>query len=429
MLTLASTLAMIDRLALNVMIGPVKRDLGGLTDFQVSLIMGIAFTGFYTILSYPAGWIADRYSRRNLIAGGITAWSIMTFLCGMANSFWTLFLARTGVGVGEATLGPAANSMLADYFKPTRLPLAIAIVSSAPFVGQGLANIIGAPLVEYLESMPNMSVPLVGEVYSWQMVFILLGVPGVLIGFMMLTVREPDRQGKKELDKRGVPFSEVWAFIKQRRWFFFLIFTAYLGLSIQGWSLFSWFIEFYIREHDWGRGEIGVTYGLIAMIIGILGAVFSGAFAGWMIGRGSTDAPVRIVLWGTIALIPLVVALWIVPDDMMGIAILIPTTFLMAMPSGLIMTTLQMICPNELRGQTIAFYLISVNFLSYTFAPSLPPLLSELWFDSEDVKGAAISIMAIFTYGGAAICLYFCLRHFREALEVARAWTERSSST
>ena len=154
-LTIASTFSIIDRQILNGMIGPVKRDLGGISDFQVSLIMGFAFTFMYSVLSYPAGWLADRYSRRSLMAGGIATWSILTVFCGLANQYMHLFLARMGVGVGEATLGPAANSVLADYFSTDNLPLAIGIVSAAPFVGQGLANIAGGPLIDYLESTPN----------------------------------------------------------------------------------------------------------------------------------------------------------------------------------------------------------------------------------------------------------------------------------
>ena len=429
LLTLASTISIIDRQVLNVMVGPIKRDLGGLTDFQFSLIAGLAFTTFYSLLSYPAGWIADRYNRRNLMAVGITAWSIMTMACGMAGTYWQLFFTRMGVGVGEATLGPAANSTLADYFKPARLPLAIGVVSAAPFIGQGLANVVGGPLVEYLESVPNIVLPIVGEVYSWQMVFLLLGIPGIIVGALFLTIKEPARQGKMLEQTEAVPFSQVWAFVMDRWRFFALIFAAYLGLSVQGWSLFTWLVEYYIRDFGWTRSEITLTYGPIAGIVGIMGSVGAGAIAGYMLGRGKRDATVRLVFWGTCALIPLAMLLTSVPNAYAGIAILIPVTFLMAMPSGLIMTTLQSICPNELRGQAIAFYLISVNFLAYTFGPSMPPVLTQLFFGSEEGIGDAIAILAIFTYGGAAICLYLCLKHYRAALDLAKEWTEESFSS
>lgn len=421
-LTLASTFSIIDRQILNVMIGPVKRDLGGISDFQVSLIMGFAFTFMYSILSYPAGWLSDRYNRRNLMAAGIASWSLLTMVCGAVSQYWHLFLARMGVGVGEATLGPASNSALADYFDAARLPLAIGVVSSAPFIGQGLANLAGGPLIDYLEATPNYVLPLLGEVYSWQMVFIVVGAPGLLVALAVWVLREPARRGKMNDQGRGVPFSEVWAFVQTRRRFFFLIFLAYLCLATQGWSLFSWLVEFYVRNHQWTRTEIGVVYGSIAMIVGIGGSVIGGVLAGVLIARKVQDATLRIVMYGTLVLLPTATVLTIVPDPWVGIALLIPVTFCMAMPPGLIMATLQAIAPNELRGQMVAFYLIAVNFLSYTFAPSLPALLSDFVFASELALGKSISILAVINYSVAAVCFWFGLKYYRDALDRAQAW-------
>ena len=129
LLTLASTLSFIDRQILNVMIGPIKRDLGGLSDTEISLIIGLAFSLIYSATTLPLARIADRYSRRNVIIAGVFSWSAMTAMAGMANSFWQLFAARMGVGIGEAALGPASTSMLADYFDERRLPLAYGVVA------------------------------------------------------------------------------------------------------------------------------------------------------------------------------------------------------------------------------------------------------------------------------------------------------------
>ncbi len=415
-LTIASTLSFIDRQILNVMIGPVKRDLGGISDTQVSLIMGLAFALFYNFLSYPAGRISDRYNRRNLMVAGVAGWSLMTALCGAASQYWQLFLARMGVGVGEATLGPAANSTLADLFTPERLPFAIGIVSAAPFIGQGLANIVGGPLIDYLEATPNVHLPLLGEVYSWQMVFIIVGLPGLLVAAALLTTREPARRGRDVAEDESVPFRDVWRFVLERKQFFALVFAAYLGLSTQGFSLFSWLVEYYVRNHGWSRTQIGLTYGSIAMIVGIIGSVWSGYYAGRLIARRTADATIRLVLYGTILLLPLATALTLVEDPVVAIWLLIPVTFLMAMPPGLIMTTLQAISPNELRGQMIAFYLISVSFLSYTFAPSLPALVSDYVFGSELALGKSISALAVINYTIAIGCLAASLRYYRQAL-------------
>lgn len=421
-LTLASTLSFIDRQILNVMIGPVKRDLGGISDTQISLIMGLAFALFYNVMSVPMGRLADSANRRNLMVAGVAGWSVMTALCGAAHQYWQLFLARMGVGVGEATLGPAANSVLADLFPRDRLPIAIGVVSAAPFLGQGLANMLGGPLIDYLEATPRLIVPVLGEVFSWQMVFLVVGLPGLLVALLVLTTREPARQGRLRAADDAVPLSEVMVFVRQRGSLFTLMFLAYLCLSTQGYSLFSWLVEYYVRNHGWSRTEIGLTYGVIAMVVGITGSVLAGVWAGRMIARGTPDATLRIVMWVSLALLPTATAFTLIPDGRAAIALLIPVTFLMAMPSGLMMTTLQAIAPNELRGQMVAFYLVAVSFLSYTFAPSLPAMISDFVFGSELALGKSISLLAVLNYGVAFACLAWCLPAYRRALAEAETW-------
>jgi MFS family permease len=421
-LTLASTLSFIDRQILNVMIGPVKRDLGGLSDTQISLIMGFAFASFYNLMSLPMGRLADRANRRNLMVFGVAGWSLMTMLCGAAGQYWQLFLARMGVGIGEATLGPAANSTLADSFSRDRLPLAIGFVSAAPFIGQGLANIVGGPLIDYLEATPRVYVPLLGELFSWQMMFLVVGLPGFLVALLVMTTREPARLGRLRTTHDSVPLAQVWAFVRQRRALFFLMFTAYLCLSTQGFSLFSWLLEFYVRNHGWTKTEIGLTYGAISMVVGIVGSVLAGYWAGRWIARGRPDATLRIVMWTSLALLPSATAFTLIPDGRLAIALLVPVTFLMAMPSGLMMSTLQAIAPNELRGQMVAFYLVAVSFLSYTFAPTLPAVISDYFFQSELALGKSISLLAAVNYSIAFVCLAACLAPYRRALAVADSW-------
>jgi MFS family permease len=254
------------------------------------------------------------------------------------------------------------------------------------------------------------------------MVFILVGLPGVLVAALLLTTREPARLGRLRATDQSVPFAEVWAFVKGRGMLFFLMFTAYLCLSTQGFSLFSWLVEYYVRNHGWTRTEIGLTYGTIAMVFGIAGSVLAGYWAGVWIARGRPDATLRIVMWGTLLLLPTATAFTLMPDGKLAILVLIPVTFLMAMPPGLVMSTLQAISPNELRGQMVAFYLVAVSFLSYTFAPSLPALISDYVFGSELALGKAISALAVVNYGIAFICLAACLPAYRRALAEAETW-------
>jgi MFS family permease len=406
LLTIASTLSFIDRQILNVMIGPIKRDLGGLSDTEISLIIGLAFSAVYSLTTLPLARIADRYSRRNVIAAGIFSWSLMTSLAGMANSFWTLFAARMGVGVGEASLGPATQSILADYFEQHRLPLAYGIVAAAPFVGTGLANIIGGPLIDYLEARPLIVVPVFGEMYSWQTVLVVVGLPGILLTLLMFTINEPKREGASASRTEGYSYRELWQFCLSRRKYLTYHFIGYLCLSIQGFAFLTWIVEFFVRIHGWTRTEIGLTYGSIALIVGIMGSIGAGYYAGYWLAKGRADAPMRLAFYGTIGLGPLAVIMPLVSSDWLAIAIIIPITFFMAMPPGLSNAALQAISPNRLRGQMIAVYLICVSFLSYLFAPLIIGLMNDYVFGREDAIGWSLSLLALVNYAIAAVCLY-----------------------
>lgn len=423
-LTIASTLSFIDRQILNVMIGPIKRDLGGLSDTEISLIIGLAFSLVYSLTTLPLARIADRYSRRNLIAAGIFSWSLMTALAGMANSFWQLFGARMGVGIGEASLGPATTSMLADYYEDHRLPFAYGIVATAPFIGTGLASMVGGPLIDYLEAQPLMVLPVFGEMFSWQTVLVIVGLPGILLTLLMFTVAEPTRTGTSAGRDEGYSYSELWAFCKSRRKYLSRHFVAYLCLSIQGFAFLTWIVEFFVRTHGWSRTDIGLTYGAIAFFIGILGSVWAGYYAGHMLAKGRADAPMRLTMWGTIGLGPLAVAMPLVDNAWVAIAIIIPITFFMAMPPGLSNAALQAITPNRMRGQIIAVYLICVSFISYLFAPLIIGLMNDYVFGREDAIDLSLSSLAFVNYSIAAIALYLSLDPLKEAIANVKEFAE-----
>jgi MFS family permease len=193
-LMLAYTNSFIDRQILSLLIEPIRRDLQ-ITDTQVSLLAGLAFTIFYTLMGVPIARLADQKNRRTIIAIGIASWSVMTASCGLARNFWHMFLARVGVGVGEATLSPAAMSMISDYFPVGKLARAISIYSMGVYFGAGLALIIGGMVVKLVIEAGNVVLPVVGEVFPWQMTFFFVGLLGIPIFLLMLTIREPVRRG------------------------------------------------------------------------------------------------------------------------------------------------------------------------------------------------------------------------------------------
>lgn len=421
-LTLASTVSTIDRQILALMIGPVKRDLG-VDDTMMGLLGGLAFTLFYTILTLPMAWLADRSNRRRIIGLGIFFWSLATMACGAAGNFWHLFAARATVGVGEATLAPAAISMLSDYFDRRRLPIAIAVFGAAPFIGVGLANLVGGAIVAHLESVPRIALPIFGAMKSWQAMFVIVGAPGLLLALATLTVREPIRVGRVQAAGGGMTLRDAARFFAGRGRFLVFHFIAFTALAMQGWALFYWVVEFFLREHGATRASVGLHFGLIALIVGTGGGVFAGQLSARMMRDGRADATLRLVLVATLALIPVGVAAFLVPGYAAAMALVAVAIFFMGWPNGLGTAALQFIVPNELRGQVMALYFVVVNFLAYSFGPLLGGVISDQVFGGKSL-GHTLALMAAVNYPIGAFCIWRCLAHFRTALAAADGWAE-----
>ena len=227
-LLLAQVFSFLDRMIMGLLVGPIRSSFD-ISDTQYSLLAGLAFSLFYAVMGLPMARIADGGNRRNLIAIGITVWSFMTAMCGLAKGYWTLFIARMGVGIGEATLGPAAYSVITDYFPKQVLARALSVFMIGVTLGSGFAYMLGGAVVGYVEGMGQLSFPLVGEVEGWQLTFFIVGLPGLLVALLVrLTVREPARQG--DTTDVGLPMSEVATYIYQNR-------RAYSG-HILGISIF-----------------------------------------------------------------------------------------------------------------------------------------------------------------------------------------------
>ena len=421
-LTVGASLSTVDRQILALMIGPVRRDLA-ISDSEMGLLGGFAFSLLYTAFTFPAAWVADQHSRRLVATGGMLLWSAMTAACGLAHRFITLFVAIMGVGMGEAALGPAAYSMMSDLFPRRTLPSAIGLYNAAPFIGVGVANMLGGPLVQHFEAAPAVALPVLGVVKSWQIMFLALGLPGVILAILgLLTLREPPRRGRFAGDGH-VPLTlrEIIAFLAERRAFLGLMFTAYIGLAIQGWGLFFWVVEFLVRERGMARGKAGLIYGMMAFGLGLAGAILSGRLASTLLKRGAADTLMRLVLYSVLALAPLAIVMPWAPHGWQVLALLAPITFLMGWPGGLGTTALQFIVPNELKGRIIALYLLVVNFVSLTLGPLLGGLISDRLFAGRSL-GHSLSLMAAVDYPVAAICLALCLKPFRAAIHQAAAW-------
>jgi MFS family permease len=426
-LTLAYVLSFIDRQILSLLVEPIRRDLK-ISDKQMSLLMGASFAVFYTLFGIPLGRLADTRSRRGIIAIGIAFWSVMTTGCGLVNNFWQLALLRMGLGVGEATLSPSAYSLISDYFRPAQRSTAISVYSMGIYIGSGLAFILGGLVIRSTSGHEQFVLPLLGATRSWQIVFFIVGIPGLLMSLLLLTIREPARQGARR-GKDGsttappVPIHEVWSYIRDNRATFLCLNLGLAMVALFGYGATSWIPTLFIRRHGWTPGQTGLVFGLIVAVSGTLGIVTGGFFADWLRRRGFADANLRVALIGAIGGLPSVVLFALIPSAPWAAALLIAVVFFMSMPFGVAPAAIQQMMPNAMRAQATAFYLFVINLVGLGLGPTLVAALTEDVFRDQNAVHYSLLIVGAVANLAAAILLWLGLKPYRGSLDYLEAWT------
>jgi MFS family permease len=378
-LMICYTLSFIDRQILSLLVAPIKQDLG-ISDARIGLLQGLAFAVFYTLLGFPLGRVADRKSRRNLIAVGVFAWSFMTAVCSLAHSFWSLFLARMGVGVGEATLGPAAFSLISDYFPKERLGKALSVYSAGIFIGAGMANIVGGTVSQAAIKMPPVTLPLVGTMAPWRLTFLIVGIPGLLIGLLAYSVREPLRKNVlRNVDGQvsEVGLREVFDQLILR---WRSVVGVSLGLSSQAmcnYALQAWAPTFFIRVFGWNLRQAGLVLGLMILIAGCLGMYAGGVLCERWQRRGISEAPLKVGVVGTVGAGIFFVLAMCIQQVAWTLTLLVPALFFLAVPVGSSYAALQLIFPNQLRGQVSALLLFTITVGGLVLGPWFVGILND----------------------------------------------------
>jgi MFS family permease len=420
-LTLAYMVSFLDRQVMALLIDPIRGDLG-LTDTQISLLLGLAFSIFYTLLGIPIGRLADRASRRGIIAVGITIWCLMTAACGLARNFWQLFLARVGVGVGEAALNPSALSMISDYFPRETRGRAISVYNMGVSLGAGIAYIVGGWIIGLVKSAPPVVLPVFGELFAWQTVFLVVGLPGLLIAMLMATVREPSRKGRITVtDASGRETEEITIREAVRylaaRWRTYA--THMLGMSVVtiiGYGLFFWIPTTFIRTWDWAITDISLAYGLVNLVCGPLGVILAGNIADRRYQRGEKDSLMRTCLAFMLIFIPASALAPLMPTGQLAIAVLVPSAIGGAAVTATGAAGLMMYTPNQLRAQVTALYYFVINVLGLTLGPTAVALVTDYGFRDDAALRYSLAVVCA---GAGAFALGFLvanLKHYRRAV-------------
>ncbi|MCA8904441.1 MAG: MFS transporter [Hyphomonas sp.] len=422
-LMLAQTVSFIDRMIMGLLVGPIRKSFD-ISDTQYSLLAGLAFAIFYSIMGIPLARIADRSSRKRLVAIAITFWSLMTALCGMAKGFWSLFVARIGVGVGEAVLSPAAYSIITDYFEKKTLARALSVYTLGVTIGSGLAYVIGGLVVTIAMQAGTVVLPVVGKREGWQLTFFLVGAPGLLVTLLILLIREPMRRGLIQTEQSGAAVSVMDAvrFIASRKR---ALFSHILGVSLFIMVVFSlniWGPEYLMRTFGFARGDAGRSFGVLMMIAGTGGLMLGGALGDRWFAKGIPDAYSRVILLSMAGMWPFVIALGFVTTPQLGLLCMGVAVFFSAFQGGIAGGLIQLITPNQLRGQTVALYFLTANLIGMGLGPTVVASATDYVFKSDAALNKSIALCGGIVIPLAGLILLWGLPAIRKAVEDARSW-------
>ena len=427
-LTLVYIFSFIDRQILTLLVAPIRRDLQ-ISDTQMSLLMGFSFVFFYTLCGIPFGRLADSKNRRAIIAIGFVAWSMMTALCGVARNFTHLFACRIGVGVGEATLGPAAFSIITDYFRKERLATAISVYSMGIYIGAGLAYLLGGLVIGFASSQEMYELPIVGATRSWQLIFFLIGLPGIFLALLLYTVKEPVRRGRQlmpagngKVKATSLPARQVWNYILANKATFICHNVGFGLIALSTNAGGSWNPAYFQRSHGWQISKIGIVMGAILAIAGTAGIVLAGRLSDWLFERGYKDAPLRVGMGAALLLVPVGTMFYLAPSGTVAAWLYVPLAFLASAPFGVAPAAIQQMMPNEMRGQASAIYMFVVNVIGLGMGPTLVAMLNDFVFHDDFAIRYSLLIVGSAAQFLAAFFLWRGMKPFTESIDRLLSW-------
>jgi MFS family permease len=357
-LTLVYVLNFLDRTLIYILFTPIKKEMA-FSDLQLGILGASSFAIFYTLLGVPFGRLADRVVRKNMIAGGLAMWSLFSGLTGFAKGFWPMFFCRLMVGVGEATLGPAALSLLSDYFPPRMRATVQGIYSSGIAIGAGLAFLLGGWL---------------GQNLGWRWAFYFLGFPGLAVAVVVFFLKEQPRGRTETATVRYS--SKDWKILFHSVPLRYL-FLGYGLFGIASNNLGIWVPSFFIRAHGITAVQVGLVAGIGAIVIGVPVTIFGGYISD-RLRRFGKGGRMLFSMWAALASVPLWLLLLFNYNPPL-LLVLNSILFGFALSwLGPAAADVHDIAGPHLRGLGIGIYFSTVNIAAYGIGSPLIGKISDL---------------------------------------------------
>ena len=415
LLTIGLVLSYIDRYLPSLLIEQIKLGLA-LSDFEMGLILGPAFIVLFCLFGIPIGQLADRMSRRVLLAAGVAIWCLMTAAGAIAPNFISLFATRLGVGLGEATLSPCAMSLIGDFFKRSVRMRALNVFQAGTYLGAGLTYFLIGPLIKKIESLPPMALPGFGPLQTWQACFLLIGLPGLILAALMFTVREPPRERAVNLGGAAEQQSlrAAVAFMVTR-WRVFAPLTIASSCNTTLGALMYWNVSLFDRKWGWDVGDVGFAVGIILLTAGPLGTFSAVWLTNYLLRTHPKEAGFRVLFIGLLFSVIFFAAYPLMPNSELALVGLFCSIVATLVATAAGPGSLIMIVPSQIMAQVSAIYFMFISLMGLLFGPPIVGWIADQLGDPQMLP-VAMAMEAIgFGIPALAFTLYG-IRGYRSAV-------------
>ncbi len=406
-LLLASILSFVDRQIVSLLVHPIEHSMH-LNDTAMAMLLGPAFLILHLVIGLPIGRFVDIYPRFKGLSLGMMLWSLATAAAGFASNFVHLFVARIGVGFGEAFLGPTAYSVLPDAFPPHRIGRASAVYSMGVYIGAGLALIIGSQVIGLLSHVHRLVLPMIGVMQSWQLVFVAIGLPGILVALWIYCLPEPPRRDPHGVAAPRPTLREVLLFIRSNlRALASVTFCAAFALAMS-YGTGAWVPTFLIRSYGWSIVHAGAVYGAVVVTGGVVGVNLAGALSDALTRRGVRSARLLVMCLASVLTLPFAITFPLAQNPYVAMGLMLPAVIFSTFAPASMPVSVQEIVPNRMRGAVAAGLILFTSVIGLGFGPVMVSLFTnfvlhdqaQLRYSLAVVPPAALIISSIIGFSG-----------------------------
>jgi MFS family permease len=392
---IAAVLQYTDRQILSLLVDPIRADLG-ISDTGIGILQGAAFAVLYSLVGLPLGRVADLLPRRSVIIAGVLLWSLATVASGLASNFSQLLLCRVFVGIGEAALAPAAASMIVDTFAPARRGTAVGLFLMGQVIGGGAALAIGGYLLDLAVQGDLAWLPLIGALAPWRAVLVLVGLPGLIVAALLLSVAEPARRrnGGNGAAGRALPLIAVAQGFRARAGLLVPLYLANALVSVGDYGLLAWSPAFLSRNFDFAPATIGTVLGGIAIVTGIVGTAGGGYLADRLSWHFGASARLKLVF--TASLFGVLGACVGLMPTASGVLLALTLWMLASAVSGTVaIAVILEALPSEMRGVGTSLVAFCNTILGLGLGPTLVATATEQVFADSNAVGLAMTLVTL----------------------------------